>query len=148
MLHARQRSNQFQFNSILVWPDQGSNTWFTTLKVGTLTIIPMIRFWLQEQDWLVWFMEFNTTFNNISVISLRSVLLMEATRVPKENNRTVASHWQTLSHNVVSSKPRNKSGDKICEFEPNSWTWSRFTANPYLFNDGLIYISTYLKSFL
>jgi hypothetical protein len=61
--------------------------WFTTLKVGTITIIPMIRFWLQEQDWLVWFMEFNTTFNNISVILLRSVLMMEATRVPKENNR-------------------------------------------------------------
>jgi hypothetical protein len=29
---------------------------------------------------------FNTTFNNISVISLRSVLLVEETRVPGENH--------------------------------------------------------------
>jgi len=26
--------------------------------------------------------------------------------VPRENHRPVASHWQTLSHNVVSSTPR------------------------------------------
>ena len=48
---------------------------------------------------------FNTTFNNISVISWRSVLLVEETGVPGENHRPVASHWQTLSHNVVSSTP-------------------------------------------
>jgi hypothetical protein len=46
------------------------------------------------------------TFNNISVISWRSVLLVEETGVPGENHRPVASHWQTLSHNVVSSTPR------------------------------------------
>jgi hypothetical protein len=35
-----------------------------------------------------------------------SVLLMEATRVPGgKNHRPVASHWQTLSHNVVSTTP-------------------------------------------
>jgi hypothetical protein len=45
-------------------------------------------------------------FNNISVISWRSVLLMEETRVTGENHRPVASHWQTLSHNAVSSTPR------------------------------------------
>ena len=33
-------------------------------------------------------MVFNATFNNISVISWRSVLLVEETRVPKENYRT------------------------------------------------------------
>jgi hypothetical protein len=38
---------------------------------------------------------FNTTFNNISVISWRSVLLEEETGVPGENHRPVASHWQT-----------------------------------------------------
>jgi hypothetical protein len=43
--------------------------------------------------------------DNISVISLRSVLLMEETGVSRENNRPVASKWQTLSHNVVSSTP-------------------------------------------
>ena len=49
----------------------------------------------------VWLMVFNTTFNNISVISLRSVLLVEETRGPGENHRPVASHCQALSHNVV-----------------------------------------------
>ena len=44
-------------------------------------------------------MVFNATFNNISVISWRSVLLVEKTGVPRENHRPVASHWQTLSHN-------------------------------------------------
>ena len=43
-------------------------------------------------------MVFNTTFNNISVISWRSFLLVEET---EENHRPAASHWQTLSHNVV-----------------------------------------------
>ena len=37
-------------------------------------------------------MVFNAIFNNVSVISWRSVLLMEETRVPGENHR----HWQTL----------------------------------------------------
>ena len=45
-------------------------------------------------------MVFNATFNNISVISWRSVLLVEETGVPRENHR------QTLSHTVVSSTPR------------------------------------------
>jgi hypothetical protein len=43
-------------------------------------------------------MVFNTTFNNIPVISWRSVLLVEETRVPGENHRPVANHRQTLSH--------------------------------------------------
>ena len=51
-------------------------------------------------------MVLNATFNNISVISWRSVLLAEETGVPGENHRLVASHRQTLSHNVVSSTPR------------------------------------------
>jgi hypothetical protein len=41
-----------------------------------------------------WIMMFNTTFNNISAISWRSVLLVEETRVHGENHRPVASHWQ------------------------------------------------------
>ena len=57
-----------------------------------------------EYTWaIVGFMVFNATFNNISVISWRSVLLMEENGVPGENHRHVASHWQTSSHNVVSS---------------------------------------------
>ena len=56
------------------------------------------------------FMVLNATFNNISVISWRSVLLLEETGVPRENHWPVASHWQTLSHNVVSSTPRHEQG--------------------------------------
>ena len=41
-------------------------------------------------------MVFNVSFNNISVISLRSVLLVEETRVPEEHDRPVASHGQTF----------------------------------------------------
>ena len=48
-------------------------------------------------------MVFYATFNNISVISWRSVLLLEETG---ENHRPVRSHLQTLSHNVVLSTPR------------------------------------------
>jgi len=44
-------------------------------------------------------MVLNATFNNISAISWRSVLLVGETGVH------VASHWQTSSHNVVSSTP-------------------------------------------
>ena len=51
-------------------------------------------------------MVFNATFNNISVISWRSVLLVEETEVSGENHRPVTSHQQILSHNVVSSAPR------------------------------------------
>ena len=49
----------------------------------------------------VGFMVLNATFHNTSVISWRSVLLVEESRVPRENHRPVASHSQTLSHNVV-----------------------------------------------
>ena len=55
----------------------------------------------------VWFIVFNATFNNISVISWESGLLVEETGVPGEHHQPVASHWQTLSHNVVSSTPHN-----------------------------------------
>jgi len=43
-------------------------------------------------------MVFTATFNNISVISWQSVLLVEETGVPGENHWAAASHWQTLSH--------------------------------------------------
>jgi hypothetical protein len=41
---------------------------------------------------LVWFMMFNATFNNISVISWRSVLLVDKTGVARENHQPVTSH--------------------------------------------------------
>ena len=53
-------------------------------------------------------MVFNATFKNISIISWQSVLLVEEIVVPGETHRPVASHWQTLSHNVVSNTPRHE----------------------------------------
>ena len=67
----------------------------------------------------VWFgfMVLNATFNNISVISWRSVLLVEEIRGPGENHQPTASHWQAWSHNVVrlvlsGSRTHNISGDR------------------------------------
>ena len=61
----------------------------------------------------------NASINIISDISWLSVLLVEET---VENNRPVASHWQTLSHDVVLSTPcpsgiqtHNVSGDRDCQ---------------------------------
>ena len=48
-------------------------------------------------EWLEFFI--------FTLISWRSVLLVEVFRVSGENNRLVASHWQTLSHDVVSFDP-------------------------------------------
>ena len=62
-------------------------------------------------------MVFNATFNNISVISWQSILLVEEIGKSGENHRPVASHWQTLSHNVVhlaliEIRTHNISGDR------------------------------------
>ena len=48
-------------------------------------------------------MVFNATFNNISAISWRSVVLVEETGVSGENHRAAANYWSTLSHNVLST---------------------------------------------
>jgi hypothetical protein len=66
-------------------------------EVQTVQVLILSSWWKS-----IWFMVFNATFNNISVISWWSVLLVEETRVPGENHLPAASHWQTLSHNVVS----------------------------------------------
>ena len=54
---------------------------------------------------MVWFRVINATFNSISVVSWWSVKLVEETIVSRESHRPVASHRQTLPHNVVSSTP-------------------------------------------
>ena len=61
-------------------------------------------------------MVFNAPYNNFSVISWRSVLLVEETGGPRENNLPVGRHRQTLSHNVVhlvliEIRTQNISGD-------------------------------------
>ena len=58
-------------------------------------------------------MVFNATFNNIAVISWQSVLLVEETRVPGESHQPATSHWQILSHNVVSNTSHHESMSKI-----------------------------------
>ena len=60
-----------------------------------------LRIWVRVR-----IMIFNATFNNILIISWWSVLLVEETRVSRENHRPAASHCQPLSHKVVSSLPR------------------------------------------
>ena len=69
---------------------------------GDLLCTPPPLLWttLKIPIWLILFgfMVFNATFNNISVISWQSVLLVEETG---ENHRPVISKWQTLSYNVV-----------------------------------------------
>jgi hypothetical protein len=47
---------------------------------------------------LVWFMVFNTTFNNISVISWQSVLLLEETRVPGKKPTDLPQVTDKLYH--------------------------------------------------
>ena len=59
---------------------------------------------------------FNATFNNISALSWRSALLAEETGAPWKNHRSVARHWQTLSHSVVLSTPCH-------EWDSNSQLW-------------------------
>jgi hypothetical protein len=48
-------------------------------------------------------MVFNAAFNNVSIKSLPSVLLIDETGLPGEHHRPVAGHWLTLSHDIASS---------------------------------------------
>ena len=63
-------------------------------------------------------MVFNATF---SVISWWLVLLVEKTGVTAESHRPVASHWQTLSHNVVSSTPGHERDSNSRSFGGKDW---------------------------
>jgi hypothetical protein len=55
---------------------------------------------------------FNTTFKNVSVTTFVAEI-----GVPREIHRPVASHWKTLSHNVLSSTPRHEWGSFIDWYE-------------------------------
>jgi len=57
--------------------------------VKTLTLNTNVKTNLLNR---VRFMVFNTTFNNISVISRQSVLLVEENGIPGEKHRPAANH--------------------------------------------------------
>jgi hypothetical protein len=57
------------------------------------TVPNVLQFvWVEGGRYLVWCIVFKATFSNISLISWRSVLLVEDTRVPRENHRPAPSH--------------------------------------------------------
>jgi hypothetical protein len=56
--------------------------------VQSVPITSIALFWLD----LVGFMVLNTTFNNISVLSWQSVLLVEETGVPGENHKSLTNY--------------------------------------------------------
>jgi hypothetical protein len=88
----------------------GSPSQFLLLELDFIDIA-LFEVEYNNSFFMVWgFMVFKATFNNISVISWRSVLLMEEIR---ENHRPVASHCQALSHNVVSSTPHHEQGSNL-----------------------------------
>jgi hypothetical protein len=85
---------------------------FTNSKISSRTFV-CYGFHITASDFIfsiqclfivfVCLMVFNATFNNILAISWRSDFLVEKTGWPSENHRPVASHWQTITTNAVSS---------------------------------------------
>jgi hypothetical protein len=71
-------------------------------------------------------MVFKATFNNISVISWRSVLLVEETGVPGENHQTVARHvcfvvpWSTCL-STLTHCPDSKLRLSSYSLTPSAW---------------------------
>ena len=89
-------------SSVHFWPFKLTWKWGWVTQECTVLVLIMIL-----SEWVVWFMMFNATFINISVVSWQSVLLVVETR---ENHRPVVSHWQTLSHNIVLSTSLHERG--------------------------------------
>jgi hypothetical protein len=81
----------------------------------------------------VWFMVFNATFNNISAISWRSILMVEETGVPGENHRPVKSHWQTLSfYDHLAMRELDRLSILCRNLESISgWYWSYIDSSRY-----------------
>ena len=63
-----------------------------TLDQSCLKFLFLITKKKPTLKWRVRFIVFNVTFNNMAVISWRSILLVEETGVPGENHRPVVSH--------------------------------------------------------
>jgi hypothetical protein len=102
------RLNYICFATNSVGTGQSSQTYLNVIGSKFIKLY-IVLIWIMKFRWRGGEgMVFNNTFNNISVISWQSVLLAKKTGAPGENHRPVASHWQTLSHNVVSSIPRHE----------------------------------------
>ena len=69
-----------------------STTHINNVGEGHIVALSMVECTYILYNGLVWLMLFNDIFNNISVISWRSVLLVEETGVPAENHRPIGSH--------------------------------------------------------
>ena len=90
------------------------------MGIISLVMDKMVPLFGKSNGWIrVRVMVFNTTFNNISVISWWSVLLVEKNGVPGKKTTDLPQVAETLSHNFVSSTPRlsgirihNISGDR------------------------------------
>ena len=76
-MHTNVRTSKviFSLEFLLINKEEVDNQYLTAL----LTNANLVRFRVR-------IMVFNSTFKNISVISWRSVLLVEETRVPRENH--------------------------------------------------------------
>ena len=86
----------------------------------------------------------NATLNTISVISRQSVLLVEETG---ENHWPVASHWQILSHNVVSSTPRHEQDSSSKVNSDRHWLHRCKKKNHFIILKWL-WIHTYVQRIL
>jgi len=81
----------------------------------------------------------------ISVISWQSVLLVEETRVRGENHWPAASHWQTLSLNVVSSTPHLRAGFIHFFVEQNQGLFKDFPGQKLQFSSTFFWAFSYIK---
>ena len=93
--------------SKLFYDSPNTDSWFICRRAQNKNADGILFCYTSWQVSLIWIivrvMVFNATFNNI-----RSVLLVEEGGVHGENHWPAASHWQTLSHNVVSSTPHHE----------------------------------------
>ena len=101
----KENENYIYCTSLLKYP--GNETERTTFKFATKENKQILLHLSKKFNSLfncfvglvlvLWYlMPFSTIF-----ISWQSILLVEETRVPGGNHWPAASHWQTLSHNVV-----------------------------------------------
>ena len=79
-----------------------------TLKLNIYIRSELGHSWSENYVWLVlWCLTIFQLYRG------GKLFLVEETRVRRENHQPVATHWQTWSHNVVSSKPRHERGSKL-----------------------------------